>query len=153
MAARTIFNIIKALVILFGVSVSALSTIMTYDAASLNIGLKDAAGSVVFHPGPTTVAVTAEITIEHGGLLFSFSNMNVVVHIYSDAVSDGAVASDREVFTLNPGERKTLTFDFEIERSIFNVTSEWTIVINVNGVMSLMDKNFVSFTLNYTETI
>lgn len=128
-------------------------TVMTYDAASLNIGLKNAAGSVVFHPSPTTVAVTAEITIEHRGLLFSFSNTNVVVHIYSDAVPDRPVASDKEIFTINPGERKTLTLDFEIERSIFNATSGWTIVINVDGVMSLMDKNFVSFTLNYTETI
>lgn len=153
MAARTILNIIKAFVILFGIGVSALSTIMTYDAASLNIGLKDAASSVVFYPTPTTVTVTAEITIEHRGILFSFSNMNVVVHIYSDSVSNGPVASDKEVFTINPGERKTLTFNFELERSLFNVTNEWTIVIDVDGIMSLMDKNFVSFVLNYTETI
>lgn len=153
MNARTIFNIIRILVILFGISVSVLSIIMTYDATSLNIGLKDAAGSLMFNPGLTTVAVTAEITIEHRGILFSFSNMNVVVHIYSDTVPKGPVASDKEIFTINPGERKTLAFGFEIERSIFNVTSEWTIIINVDGVMSLMDKNFVSFTLNYTETI
>jgi len=153
LAARTIFNIIKVIVILFGIGVSVLSTIMTYDAASLNIGLKDAAGSVVFTVGPTTVDVEATIGLEHRGILFSFSNMNVIVYIYSDAVGNNSpVALDKETFTINPGEQKTLTFDFVISRAIFNSTTEWTIVIEVEGIMSLMDMNFVSFTLNYTET-
>jgi len=79
--------------------------------------------------------------------------MNVVVYIYSDAVPDSPVTSDEEFFTINPGERKTLTFSFEIDRSVFNATSKWTVIINVNGIMSLMDKNFVSFNLNYTEIL
>lgn len=154
MSARTIFNIIRAVVILFGIGVSALSTIMTYDAVSLNIGLKDVAGSVVFTIGPTTVDVKATINLEHRGILFSFSNMNVVVYIYSDVVGkNNPVAWDRETFTINPGEQKTLTFNFVISRAVFNTTTEWTIVIEVEGVMSLMDRNFASFALNYTEII
>jgi len=153
LAARTLFNIIRAFVILFGIIVSALSTVMTYDAVSLNIGFRNAAESVVFNVGPTTVAVSTEVTIEHRGILFSFSNMTVIVYIYSDVVSDGPVASDKETFTLNPGENTTLTFNFEIGRSVFDATTEWTIVIKVDGVMSLMDKNFVSFALNYTQII
>jgi len=72
LTARTIFNMIRVLVILFGISVSVLSTIMTYDAVSLNVGLGDAVGSVVFHPGPTMVEVSAEITIEHRVFYFPF---------------------------------------------------------------------------------
>ena len=154
MSARTIFNIIRTVVILFGIGVSALSTIMTYDAVSLNIGLKDVAGSVVFTVGLTTVDVKATINLEHRGILFSFLNMNVIVYIYSDAIGNNSpVAWDREIFTISPGEQKTLTFNFVISRAIFNSTTEWSIVIKVEGIMSLMNMNFVSFTLNYTEII
>lgn len=153
MSARTIFNIIRIIVILFGLGVSALSTVMTYDAVNLNIGLKDVAGSVVFTIGTETVDVKATIYLEYRGILFSFSNMNVVVYIYSDIVGNNSpVDFDQETFTINPGEKETLTFNFVISREIFNMTSEWTIVIEVEGVMSLMDKNFASFALNYTET-
>ncbi|MHA1721979.1 MAG: hypothetical protein ACTSXW_02780 [Candidatus Baldrarchaeia archaeon] len=153
MAARTIFNIIRVLVILFGISVSALSTIMTYDAASLNINFRSATESIVFNVGPTTVEISTEVLIEHRGILFTFSNVNVTIYIFSNNVTKGPVASDMEVFTLNPGESTSLTFNFEIERSVFDATTEWTIIINVKGIMSLVDKNFVSFALNYTQTI
>ena len=145
---------IRGILFILGITISLLTTAMSYDASRIGADSLATAQTVqVTELGDMTTA-SVDISIQNNGYLFSLYDAKLTINILDERYGQ-QLGTGSEIITVDPGER------FSRELRIPMVTSEYQNAGNINVTVTLEGNialklsstriTFVSFTLTSSE--
>ncbi len=152
-----VLRIVRLTLIIMGISISLLTSALTYDASRIGVdSLQATQGVQVVESEDTTTAIV-NIHITNNGYLFSLNNAELTIAVFDAQNFENPLGIGSELITVDPGN------NFSGILRIPMVTSDYRNAQNINVTVSLIGDialnlpssriAFVGFTLSSSEVI
>ena len=152
-----VLRIVRLTLIIMGISISLLTSALTYDASRIGVdSLQATQGVQVVESEDTTTAIV-NIHITNNGYLFSLNNAELTIAVFDAQNFENPLGIGSELITVDPGN------NFSGILRIPMVTSEYQKSQNINVTVSLIGDialnlpssriAFVGFTLSSSEVV